>query len=128
VYAAEHPSVSPVEAPTDVIVLMAPPRSTSCEQLLRTIAELKSGGRAAVLVVFPHLADTETFARASTAGADLCVVAPTSGALFSCIERARSAYRLAARDGTERTRRLNCRRSDEVLDTLWRKRSHRESS
>jgi hypothetical protein len=127
VYAAEHPSLAPVGAPTDVIVLIAP-SSTSCEQLLRTIAELKSGGRAAVLVVFPHLADTETVTRASTAGADLCVVAPTSGDLFSCIERARAVHRLASRDGTASTRHQNCRRSDEVLDTLWRKRSHRESS
>lgn len=124
-YAPELPTVFPVEAPVDVIVLIAPSPSTSPGQFMRTIADLKSDGRTAVLVVFPHLADIETLARASTAGADLCVVAPTSGDVAHYIERARSAHRRASRNGTASTRRQNGRRRDELLDTLWRKRSRR---
>jgi response regulator RpfG family c-di-GMP phosphodiesterase len=127
-YAPEYPSAAPADEPIDVIVLIAPSPSTSRDQFLRTIAELKSDGRTAVVVVFPHFADTETLARVSTAGADLCVVAPTSHDLFACMERARSLHRLASRDGSASTRRQNCRRNDELLDTLWKKRSHRESS
>jgi hypothetical protein len=123
-----QPSMSAVDAPIDVIVLIAPARSTSYDQFLRTIAELKAGGRAAVLVVLPQLADAETLQRVATAGADVCVVAPTSDDLFPFIERARSVHRDASRNANASTRRQNCRRNDELLDTLWRKRSHRESS
>ncbi len=126
-YADEHPPVALIEGPTDVIVLIAPSPGTSCDQLLRTITELKAGGRAAVLVVFPRLADTEAVVRAWAAGADLCAVAPTSEELFRCMERARSVHRLASRDGTPSARPQNCRRSDELLDTLWRKRARRQS-
>ncbi|MDQ1511645.1 MAG: hypothetical protein QOG50_3489 [Actinomycetota bacterium] len=124
-YAPEFPPLSPAEAPIDVIVLVAPSPSTSPGQFMRTIADLKSDGRAAVLVVFPHLADTETLARASTAGADLCVVAPTADDVVPYIERARSEHRVASRNGIASTRRQNGRRRDELLDTLWRKRSRR---
>jgi response regulator RpfG family c-di-GMP phosphodiesterase len=122
-YTAEHPAHSRPDAPLDVIVLVAPSRSTSGDQFLHTIAELKSAGRAAILVVFPHLADTQTLSEASAAGADLCVVAPTSDELFPSIERARSVHRTTSRTGTGSTRDRNCRRGDELLDTLWRKRS-----
>jgi len=125
-YTDEHVSASP-DAPLDVIVLIAPSRGAPADQFLRTIAELKSAGRAAVLVILPHVADTATLVQASAAGADLCVVAPTSDELFPSIERARSVHRSNSREGSPATRRKNCRRSDELLDTLWKKRSHRES-
>lgn len=127
-YTAEHLPHSRPDAPLDVIVLVAPSRSTSGGQFLHTIAELKSAGRAAILVVFPHVADTQTLAQASAAGADLCVVAPTADELFASIERARSLHRTTSRTGTASTRDPNCRRGDELLNALWRKRSQRESS
>lgn len=127
-YTAELPPHSRPDAPLDVIVLVAPSRRPPGDQFLRTIAELKSAGRAAILVVFAHVADTETLAQASAAGADLCVVAPTSDELFPSIERARSVHRITSRSGTASTRDRNCRRGDELLDTLWRKRSQRKSS
>src|SRR3954447_12822053 len=99
-YTAEQPSVAPADVPVDVIVLVAPSRSTARDQFLRTIAELKSGGRTAVLVVFPDLVDAET---------------------------ARSLHGLASRVRGASTRRQSCRRSDELLDSLWRQRSHPES-
>ncbi len=41
---AEQLSVSPVEATIDVVVLVAPTRSTVRDQFLRTVAELESAG------------------------------------------------------------------------------------
>jgi hypothetical protein len=127
-YIPEHATQPPADTPLDVIVLIAPSRSTSGDQFLRTIAELKSAGRAAILVVFPRVADAQTLAQASTAGADLCVVAPTVDELFPSIDRARSVHRSTSRKRTASTRDRNCRRGDELLDTLWRKRSQHESS
>jgi hypothetical protein len=57
--------------------------------------------------------------------AEAPVVAPTSDDVVRYIERARSEHRLASRNGIASTRRQNGRRRDELLDTLWRKRSRR---
>jgi hypothetical protein len=100
---------------SDVIVFLAPTRSRACNRLLRAIADIKSNGRAAVLVVFTREVDDAVRQRFLTAGADLCVVAPPADDLFGPIQRARALHeaRVAARARTD----------DHLLDALWLRRS-----
>ena len=48
----------------------------------------------------------------------------SSGDLSPSIESARSLHRRASHNRTASTRRQQSRREDELLDTLWRTRSH----
>ena len=100
---------------SDVIVFLAPSRSRACSRLLHAIAEIKSGGRAAVLVVFTHEVDDSIRRRFMAAGADLCVVAPASEDLYGHIQRARALH--TARDADR------ARTDDGLLDALWSRRS-----
>ena len=102
-----------IDDPIDVVVLVAPDQAGLSQQFVDVLATMKTDGGAAVLVVFPRVIDTEILERASTAGADHCVVAPSSRELFAHIERARSLRRRADDD-------------DDPLDTFWRARSHRQ--
>ena len=101
-----------IEEPIDVVVLVAPDQGGLSQQFVDALATMKAQGAAAVLVVFPRFVDAEILQRASNAGADHCVVAPSSRELFSHIERARSLRRHADA-------------GDDPLDTFWRARSHR---
>jgi hypothetical protein len=96
----------------DVVMLFAP-RVPPRDQFEHSVAEWRSAGRA-VLVVLPCSVDADGLQRLVAAGADLCVVAPTSAELFSHVERARCLHRRASH------------RDDEVLDTFWRTRSDRD--
>jgi hypothetical protein len=113
---AEHPVSNSIDAridePVDVVVLVAPDQDGLSQQFVDALAAMKTQGAAAVLVVYPRFVDAETLRRASNAGADHCVVAPSSRELFSHIERARSLRRQADA-------------GDDPLDTFWRARSHR---
>jgi len=100
---------------SDVIVFLAPTRSRACNRLLRAIADIKSGGRAAVLVVFTREVDDAVRRRFVAAGADLCVVAPAGDDLFVHIQRARALH--SARDADR------ARADDDLLDSLWLRRS-----
>lgn len=101
-----------IDEPIDVVVLVAPDQAGLSQQFVDALATMKTHGGAAVLVVFPRVVDAEILQRASSAGADHCVVAPSSRELFAHIERARSLRRQADAD-------------DDPLDTFWRTRSHR---
>jgi hypothetical protein len=101
----------------DVITLFAPPDFPN-EEFERSVEEWKSTDRA-ILVVLPARVDDDSLDRLRSAGADLCVVAPTPEELFTHVERARRRHRRAC---TARTI------SDEQLDTLWRARRAGRSS
>jgi uncharacterized damage-inducible protein DinB len=96
----------------DVITLFAP-HDFPNEEFERSVEEWKSTDRA-ILVVLPRRVDAEWLDRLRSAGADLCVVAPTPAELFTHVERARRRHRGAC---TVRTS------SDERLDALWRARA-----
>jgi len=100
---------------SDVIVFLAPSRSRACSRILRAIAEIKSAGRAAVLVVFTREVDDSMRRRFTAAGADLCVVAPAADDLYGHIQRARALH--TARDADR------ARTDDGLLDALWSRRS-----
>ena len=117
---AEHPirqpGAEPLDEPNepmDVVVLVAPDQVGLSQQFVDAIAQMKTRGAAAVLVVFPSVVDAETLQLVTDAGANHCVVAPTSGELFGHIERARSIRRQVV--ATE----------DDPLDIFWRTRSRR---
>jgi hypothetical protein len=102
-----------LDAPMDVVVPVVPDHGlasgSSSYEFLDAIAQMRAGGDAAILVVFPRTVEPEVFARAEGAGASHCVVAPTSADLFRHIERAR-------------TRRRHPTPTDDPLDALWRTR------
>jgi hypothetical protein len=56
---------------------------------------------------------------------DAAIVARESDELCPYIERARPLHGHASRNGGASTPHQDDRRADELLDTLWRKRSHR---
>jgi len=95
----------------DVITLYAP-RTLPDADFDRRIAEWSSQDRA-ILVVLPYVLDDSSLERLHIAGADLCVVAPTTKELVTHVERARGRH---TRVRTGRTIR------DEQLDALWRER------
>ena len=99
-----------INEPIDVVVLVAPDQACLSQQFVDALAMMKTHGRAAVLVIFPRVVEAEILARASNAGADHCVVAPSSRDLFAHIERARSLRRHSDAE-------------DDPLDTFWRTRS-----
>jgi hypothetical protein len=131
---AEHPIPQPIaevidatlDAPMDVVVLVVPdhrgPTAAGVVHeglsagFLEAIAEMRTRGDAAILVVFPRAVDPEVIARAEGAGASHCVVAPTSADLFRHIERARALRRHAAAEDDPR--------DADPLDSLWRTRPH----
>ena len=95
----------------DVITLFAP-HDFPNEEFECSVEEWKSPDRA-ILVVLPRRVDDDWLDRLRSAGADLCVVAPTPDELFTHVERARRRHR---RTHTARAS------SDERLDELWRTR------
>ena len=95
----------------DVITLFAPLSWVSGE-FEQSVEEWRSPDRA-ILVVLPKRFDDETVDRLRSAGADMCVVAPTSEELFTHVERARRRHRKACPARTS---------SDDRLDALWRTR------
>jgi hypothetical protein len=95
----------------DVITLFAP-HDFPNEDFERSVEEWKSADRA-ILVVLPDRVDDEWLDRLRSAGADLCVVAPTPEELFTHVERARRRHRSTRTGGTT---------NDERLDALWRTR------
>lgn len=95
----------------EVITLFAPLNCPS-EEFEQSVEEWRSTDRA-ILVVLPNKVDDETVDRLRSAGADLCVVAPTSEELFTHVERARRRHRKACPARTS---------SDDRLDALWRTR------
>ena len=120
---AEHPTPQPIaeavdsslDAPIDVVVLVVPDHGLApgglAQEFLGAIAQMRTRGDAAILVVFPSAVEPEVFARAEGAGASHCVVAPTSADLFRHIERARTLRRQSTS-------------VDDPLDALWRTRPH----
>jgi hypothetical protein len=78
----------------DVVTLFAP-RDLSRDDFEQSVAEWTSPHRA-VLVVLQCDIGADALARLASAGADLCVVAPTSTELFTHVERARRNHRLLA--------------------------------
>ena len=103
----------PQERPNIDVVTLFAPRILPDAEFERSVAEWSAHDRA-ILVVLHSSPDETDLDRLHRAGADLCVVAPTPGELFSHVERARRRHRRVC---TGRTR------SDERLDALWRERS-----
>jgi hypothetical protein len=95
----------------DVITLFAPQHFPN-DDFEHSVEEWESVDRA-ILVVLPRRVDDEWLDRLRSAGADLCVVAPTPDELFTHVERARRRHRRACA-----TRTI----SDDRLDALWRER------
>jgi hypothetical protein len=108
-----QPINTPIDRPIDVVVLVAPDQPGLSQQFVDALTTMKTRGAAAVLVVFPTVVDAEILQRASNAGADHCVVAPSSRDLFAHIERARSLRRHSDAE-------------DDPLDAFWRTRSLRQ--
>jgi hypothetical protein len=109
---ARVPMSAQTNEPMDVVVLVVPDQTGLSPEFLDAIAEVRSRGDAAVLVVFPRAVDADSVLRAEAAGANHCAVAPASAELFTHIERARALRRHAIVEG-----------ADDPLDALWRARS-----
>jgi hypothetical protein len=104
-----------INEPMDVVVLVVPDQSGLSPEFLEAIAEVRSRGDAAVLVVFPRAVGADAVLRAEAAGANHCAVAPASDELFTHIERARTLRRNTIVDAGAL--------DSDPLDILWRTRS-----